>query len=244
MKTIFLVSISLLFSLLLFGCDRTSRNRLPFKSTIPLAEVSDEKCFNVQKYISAIYQLSPNPLIRQITTNVVMTSNDSIPHNFAVRLAYASFVFADDYRAAIPELMSVEQKDCAVVTIKTLGGDREDYKVTEIKDGKLRFENESEESYTFEWVTPQHLKTVHSFKFGNYLCDDTLSVAVRVEKDYSWEPEFLAATLLPEDLISPDYLQLVAEASGSSIANPPMVPELKLLAEQPINTEFLNCTQP
>ncbi len=218
MKSCFMIGLLVLASLVT-GCQKSESSGTKFKTEVPLKEFSEEKCPNLEKYISAFNQLFPDPSIRQTTTNVSIAGNGQVSHGFAIRVAYGNFVFANKARESIFKFQSVKQTDCTTVTMTSPGGRQETYQVTSKSEDELQFKNEAEESYSFKWLSPKHFKTVHKFESGDFLCRADSKLMISVETDYSWEPDFLTATTLPVDFISADYLVLVAEATGHAVSN-------------------------
>jgi hypothetical protein len=244
----------ILISLLILSCQKStdgsnsnfSMNHSP-RNYINLSDVMGENCMNVKRFISEIKALYPPPRIRQITTNVVLTSSDSISHNFALRTSYLNFSFNYDSQKSISELVSTEQNDCSTISLKTNGGDLKEFNITEIKSNKIRFSADTGESFTFEWISPQHFKTAHGFITGDYLCKGDSKVYVSVEKDFAWGAEIKNESvnddLNSNELISPYYLKSLAEAVGIDVVNliPLTSTALLDLKQKPIDKSFWNC---
>ena len=151
----------------------------------------------------------------------------------------------------------LEQVNCSKITLKTFGNDTEDYLISEINPYKIKYTNESGESYDFIWESSQQFRLIHTFKTGDFLCNNSIYF-ITIEKLYSWNSNFIKKDLIAADLISPTYISLVAEASGYPTANLYSnetdthesakqylnIKELKTLKNQPVNPAYLSCPTP
>ena len=263
MKTLqqFLIS----FTLILVGCNPTENTSVDSELAIPrekktaisLFEFSDSECMNLQKYFTALDQLFPEPLIRTMTTNLSIQSDNPVSHNFLCKLSYSNFIFNDTFRNSMTDFVPLEQTGCATITLKTVGNDQEDYVITKIKPQQIQYVSESGESYIFIWESPQQFKLIHTFKTGDYLCNQSIAV-VTVEKIYSWDSDFINNKHITAALISPNYLSLVVEAIDYPIANlysigtdpddisiQYLLPNVLMnIKQQPIKSDYLTCTAP
>jgi hypothetical protein len=223
---------------------------LPLKSEVALAEVSTEACLNLEKYILAIQSLNPSPFIRQVTTDVNFSSPFALPKNFTLRLAYGNFGVEETTFASISYLKPVEQTNCETVIIKNTSNQPEVYKITQSSPTLLKFENESGEIYTYEWINPQELKVRVTHDTGDFLCNERSTINVQVARTLSWNPDFIQAANLPENYINSNLLAMVVDATAfpaeTLVLNPETdrrlaVPALKEMSQQILREDLLNC---
>src|SRR5258708_2997575 len=61
------------------------------KRDVALTEISDGKCLNLEKFFSAVLSLTPAPKFRSVTTDLNISSEKPVSHNFLLRLVYGGF---------------------------------------------------------------------------------------------------------------------------------------------------------
>jgi hypothetical protein len=245
-----IISFVLATTLILLGCNRLKLGGGSSETVtdIPLSEVSDGNCLNIEKYVHSVHALSSGQPPTYITTNLQATSNGAIYRNFLLRLAYGNFSFSQVNFSSIQELANIHQTDCQSIFMQTVSGDMEEYKVKEAKENLIRFENNTGESYSYEWVSPKKIKVSVKYVTGDYLCNPSAKITVKIDKEYNWENNVFESVTLPPGTISDDFLSLLAEATNTSTTSfydeggkKILTSALKNLGSIPIRPGVENC---
>ena len=244
-------------------CDSSSSSgnnaALSLHSTsIELAEISNEKCFNLEKYLNLLNSAIGDPSARKMTTGFEVTAfkKNHITRNFEIRLALGNFIFEDAKMSQFPELKSVSQIDCKTAT-QTFESGTVEYKITHSEKDSISLTDSWDNEFTYQWLSPTHLKIILSFTGSDALCEDSSLGRIKVTKEFFWGPELNSKDTIPANLITDTYLNLLSESTGysknnlfvnadsSSDTSPQTdkisIRRLKELSEQPIKPEFLVC---
>ncbi len=254
-----LASVLLAFSL--SSCDIGSapgnNNLAPLHSPdIDLAEISNTKCLDLEKYLNLLNTSLGEQPIRQLTTdfNLKPVKQNHISRNFELRLAFGKFVFNDSAISQIMELAPVAQVGCDKI-IQPAGNSAQESKIIRAGKDFITMRSQWNQDSTYQWVSPNHLKVISSFVNGDYLCSEDSSAQVTTTKDYFWNAELNADETIPVSTIKDSYLDLLSEATGypkqnlfsksDSLVELPMTKiysqRLNEMSAQPIRPELLLC---
>lgn len=213
------------------GAGGTSAQSVHYRDpSIALAEVSSDQCLNLEKYYQALLSLSPDIKARKITTSFQTSQAENhtdISHNFLLRLAAGSFEIQDSLVSQVPEFIKVEQAGCEKVTFKA-EGHQDVYSIKAATKDSLTLENEFNGQMIIKWESPNNISFQHKYYVGNFLCDEKSLVLALLNSNVNWGGEEVATATVPTGIVNPDFLALVAEATGfpmeTLFTTPPAAP--------------------
>jgi hypothetical protein len=209
--------------------------------SVNLADVSSDKCLNLQKYFNAIKALPEETRVRKVTSDFNAKNSGNLPRNFYLRLAAGNFQIIDGNLVELPDITTVEQVGCEKVIFRA-EGHQEAYKIVKATKDSLALENDWSGLTVYKWTSPLTMEITNTTVVADYLCNGDNRARVSVTHDISWGTDSIFTETLPEKAIEPAYLSLVSDATGFAfnslyltatppvftpkpIPNPPPLPE-------------------
>ncbi len=261
MKNINLILILMIISIYFLSCEKEHQNQPEQPQAVQniqmrLEDISSQNCINLEKVSQLLDQIenqTVKPMIRQITTNVEIVSEEPLQNNFLIRMSYGFFKITDASQFTWSDFKYAKQNDCESLTLDQQQS--QIFKVDYHSLSVITLKGPENETYTLEWISENHFKISHGYETSDILCDPYKKVFIQFEKDFNWNKDSINRELIESLLINANYLQNVTKASGASsdvlYRDDPQgnlqnhrflsVAELKKLSDAPLQTEFLNC---
>lgn len=227
-----------LVSLLLFStaCNKTHSDvepEVPIKAEVMIADISANKCLNIQKLATQLQNPQFNVPAAIMTTDLKALNN--ISRAKTEYFSYATFYYKLTKANDLNIFTSAHQNDCQTIQLLTASNEVLTYNITDHSENQITFaltdtyqenipdyekkvleERLEPYEYVLTYISTHEIKLVVKFRSIDPLCDDKKYLKFEITKNISWSE---SQDGLPKQYqMDPYYLGAVQQALAGAVS--------------------------